>query len=78
MQFTDSGVDFLNPETPETHLLFLPQHHLDPIHRHHNADLLLLDVLGLEFILGKTDKKQYIRTVALNTKGILSFLYEIS
>lgn len=45
-----------------SYLLFLPQHHLDSVHRHHNADLLLLDVLGLEFILRKTENKQQMRT----------------
>lgn len=38
-----------------SYLLFLPQYHLNAIHRHHNADLLLFDVLGLEFIL-RADK----------------------
>lgn len=39
-----------------TYFLFLPQHHLDAIHRHNNADLLLLDVLGFEFILRNRQK----------------------
>lgn len=44
-------------EFVSAYLLFLPQHHLDPVHRHHDADLLLLDVLGLEFILRKQTKR---------------------
>lgn len=39
-----------------SHLLFLPQSHFDAVHRHHDADFLLFDVLGLEFILEKHTK----------------------
>lgn len=33
------------------YLLLLPQGHLDTVHGHHDADLLLFDVLCLELIL---------------------------
>lgn len=36
-----------------TYLLFFPEDNFDTVHRHYNADLLLLDVLGLEFVLRK-------------------------
>ena len=38
-----------------SYLLFLPENHLDSVHRHDDADFLLLDVLGLELILRITN-----------------------
>lgn len=57
-----------------TYLLFLPQNHLHSVHRHHNADFLLLDALGLEFILKEKDKGELIRIIELHI-FIVSFLF---
>lgn len=39
------------PGLEQPHLLLLAQDHLHPVHGHDDAHLLLLNVLGLEFIL---------------------------
>ena len=45
--------------TASTDLFVFAQHDLDPIHRHGQDDLLLLDGLGLEFVLQHMAKRNF-------------------